>query len=115
MIKDIENLDQFYDTKVLAIPSTTKSKKPTVSFKSTPTIFNPKVFKAKYSTGKIPWGPNGAMIHPRGPDGRRLDDKESESSDGSWYPGRDARPDTPKPETPQQAKAWSQEMWVKPR
>ena len=109
VIKDIENLEQFYDAKVLAICSTTVSEKPTVSFGSTPTIFDPTNFKAKFGTGKIPCGPNGVMMHPHGPDGRRLDDESS--SDGSWFPGRDARPDTPKPLTPRQAKYRTQGMW----
>ena len=112
VIKDIENLEQFYDARVLAICSTTESKKPTVSFGSTPLIFDPKVFKAKFGTGKIPMGPNGEMIHPRGPDGRRLDD-ESESSEGSYL--YHERTDTPDPETIQQAKARLREMWVKPK
>ncbi len=69
VIKDIENLEQFYDTRVLAIFSTTNSNKPTVTFESEPSIFDPKVFKAKFGTGKLPMGQNGEMIHPRGPDG----------------------------------------------
>jgi len=78
VIKDIKNLEQFYDAKVLAIRSTPVSEKPTVSFGSKPT-----------------------MMHPRGPDGRRLDD-ESESSEGSYL--YHDRPDTPEPLTPRQAK-----------
>ena len=93
VIKDIENLDQFYDARVLAICSTTKSKKPTVSFGLVSTM--PEQVKK----------PNTWMYsHP-----------DSESSDGSWFPGWDARPDTPKPETKQQAKARLREMWVEPR
>ena len=38
VIKDIENLEQFYEAKVLAICSTTVSKKPAVSFGSKPTM-----------------------------------------------------------------------------
>ncbi len=87
VIKDIENLEQFYEAKVLAILSTIVSEKPAVSFGSKPT----KPASYMYS-------------HP-----------DSDSSDWSWFPGRDERPDTPKPETPQQAKAWLQEMWVNPR
>ena len=52
------------------------------------------------------------MIHPRGPDGQRLDD-ESESSEGSYL--YHDRPDTPEPETEKQAKAQLREMWVEPR
>ena len=114
VIKDIENLEQFYDARVLAIGSTPVSEKPKVSFEPTLSILDPTEFKAKYGTRKIPWGPNGELMHPRGPDDRRLDD-ESESSDGSWYPERDYRPNTPEPETKQQAKARLREMWVEPK
>ena len=69
VIKDIENIEQFYDARVLAICSTTESVKPKVSFGSTPSILDPMNFKANFGTGKIPWGLNGEMIHPRGPDG----------------------------------------------
>ncbi len=93
VIKDIEDLEQFYDARVLAICSTTESKKPTVSFGLVSMM--PEQVKK----------PNNWMYsHP-----------DSESSDGSWFPGRDARPDTPEPETEQQAKARLWEMWVKPR
>jgi NAD(P)-dependent dehydrogenase (short-subunit alcohol dehydrogenase family) len=98
-IKDIKDLEQFYDANVLAIRLRPVSEKPSVSFESTKSIFDPANLKAKFGTGKIPCGPNGVIMHPRGPDGQRLDDK-SESSDGSWFPGRDARPDTPEPLTP---------------
>ena len=84
-IKDIKNLERFYDAKVLDICSTPVSKKPSVSFGSKPKI-----------------------LHPRGPDGRRLDDK-SESSEGSYL--YHDRPDTPKPLTPQQAECRTQGMW----
>ena len=114
VIKDIENLEQFYDASVLAICSKPVSEKLSVTFETEPSIFNPANFKAKYGTRKIPCGPNGELAHPVGPDGQRLDG-ESESSDGSWYPERNYRPDTPEPETEQQAKARLQEMWVKPR
>ncbi len=69
VIKDIENLEQFYDAKVLAICSKPVSEKPAVTFETEPSIFDPKVFKAKFGTGKLPMGQNGEMIHPRGPDG----------------------------------------------
>ena len=36
---------------------------------------------------------------------------DSKSLDGSWFPGCDHVPDTPKPETPWQAKIWMQGMW----
>jgi hypothetical protein len=114
VIKDIENLEQFYDARVLAVCSKPVSEKPSVTFETEPSIFDPANFKAKYSTGKIPCGPNGELAHPVGPDGRRLDG-ESESSDGSWYPEQNYRPDTPEPETEQQAKARLREMWVEPK
>ena len=94
VIKEIENLEQFFDAKVLAAGS----------------IFDPVVFKAKYGTRKLPWGPNGTLMHPRGPDGSRLDG-ESNSSDGSWFPGHDDVPDTPVPDTPEQAKRKAATMW----
>jgi hypothetical protein len=88
VIKDIKNLEQFYDAKVLAIRSTTVSEKPTVSFGQAPTLPKPK-----------PIGPYG----------------DSSQSDGSWFPGRDYRPDTPEPETEQQKKARLRETYVQPK
>ncbi len=108
VIKDIKNLEQFYDASILAICSKPVSEKPSVTFETEPSIFNPANFKAKYGTGKIPWGPNGELVHPVGPDGRRLDGK-NESSDGSyWYYDR---PDTPEPKTPWQAELRLRGMW----
>ena len=69
MIIDIENLEQFYDAKVLAICSKPVSKKPSVTFETELSIFDPKNFKAKFGTGKHPMGPNGEMMHPLDPDG----------------------------------------------
>ncbi len=69
VIKDIKNLEQFYVASVLAICSKPMSKKPSVTFKTEPSIFDPANFKAKYGTGKIPWGPKGELMHPVGPDG----------------------------------------------
>ena len=40
---------------------------------------------------------------------------DEESSDGSWFPGRDYRPDTPEPKTEQQKKARLREMYVEPK
>ena len=94
VIKDIENLEQYYEAKVLAAGS----------------IFDPAVFKVRYGTGKLPVGPNGTLMHPRGPDGSRLDG-ESDNSDGSWFPGRDDVPDTPVPDTSEQAKRKAATMW----
>ncbi len=88
MIKDIEDLEQFYDARVLAICSKPASDKPTVSFGQAPTLPKPK-----------PIGPYGDSIE----------------SDGSWFPGRDYRPDTPEPETEQQKKARLREMYVEPK
>ena len=65
VIREIENLEKYYGTKVLVSGN----------------IFDPRYFKAKFGTGKIPWGPKGKKVHPRGPDGSRLDGK-SDSSDG---------------------------------
>jgi hypothetical protein len=112
VIKDIKNLEQFYDASVLAICSKPVSEKPSVTFESEPLIFDPANFKAKYVTGKIPWGLKGELVHPVGPDGSRLDGK-SNSSDGSYL--YHDRPDTPKPETEQQVKARLREMWVEPK
>ena len=93
VIKDIENLEKFYDARVLAICSTTEYKKTTVSFG--PVLTMPEKVKK--------------------PDTPMYGFPNDDSLDGSWYPGRDARPDTPEPEIPQQAKARLREMWVKPR
>ena len=84
VIKDIENLEQFYDARVLAVCSKPVSEKPTVSFGPAPTSPKPK-----------PIGPYG----------------DSSESDGSWFPGRDSRPDTPEPETPRQAECRMRGMW----
>ena len=114
VIKDIEDLEQFYDARVLAICSKPVSKKPSVTFDPEPSIFDPVNFKAKYGTAKIPCGPNRELAHPVGPDGTRLDG-ESESSDDDgicFYP---SRPDTPEPETEQQKKARLREMYVEPK
>ncbi len=93
VIKDIKNLEQFYDARVLAICSTTDSEKPTVSF-----------------------GPVSMMPEQvKKPDTWMYSHPDSKSLDGSWFPGRDDRPDTPEPETEQQAKAWLREMWVEPK
>ena len=83
VIKDIENLEQFHDAKVLAISSTVVSKKPAVSFGSTPSKTKP--VDTMYSN--------------------------SSESDGSWYPGKNYVPDTPEPETPRQAKCRMWCMW----
>jgi hypothetical protein len=84
VIKDIENLEQLYDAKVLAICSTTVSKKPAVSFGSKPNMPEQK-----------PIGPYG----------------DSSESDWSWYPEKGYRPDNPEPKTPRQAKLWLRGMW----
>ena len=67
VIKEIENLEKFYEAKALAGGN----------------FLNPRLFKAMFGTGKIPWGPKGVMMHPIGPYGTRLDG-ESKSSNGSW-------------------------------
>jgi len=91
VIKDIEDLEQFYDARVLAICSTTESKKPTVSF------------------GLVSMMPEQV----KKPDTWIYSHPDSKSSDWSYcyYD----RLDTPEPETIQQTKARSREMWVEPR
>ena len=81
VIKDIENLEQFYEAKVLAISSGNVPKTASVNFGSKP----------------VPLDSKGQKLHPRGPDGSRLDD-ESESSWGSYL--YYDRPDTPVADTP---------------
>ena len=76
VIKEIENLEHFYYAKVPAAGSKVDSKTSLVHFGSKP----------------VPLGPNGRKLHPRGPDGQRLDD-ETSSSDGSYV--YYDRPDTP--------------------
>jgi hypothetical protein len=76
VIKDIENLEQFYEAKVLAIGSRNVPETASVHFGSKP----------------VPLDSKGRKLHPRGPDGSRLDD-ESESSWGSYL--YYDRPDTP--------------------
>ena len=88
VIKDIENLDQFYNARVLAVCSQPVSEKPTVSFGPAPTFPKPKSI-----------GPYG----------------DSSKSDGSWVPGKIYRPDTPEPETKQKKKARLREMYVEPK
>ena len=82
MVKEIKNLEKYYEVKVLTGDNT----------------FDPKLFRAKYGTRKLPWGPKSTMMHPVGPDGSRLDG-ESDSSDGS-YLYKDDRPDTPLTDIP---------------
>jgi hypothetical protein len=61
VIKEIKNLERFYEAKVLAAGST----------------FDPAVFKVRFGTGKLPAGPNGTPMHPHGPDGTRLDSESN--------------------------------------
>ena len=82
VIKDIKNLERFYEAKVLAIGSKNESETTSVHFGSKPT--QPKE--------KKPW-------HPKYVYGRTASDSSS-NSDGSWYPERDYRPDTPLTDTP---------------
>ncbi len=98
VIREIENLEKFYKAKVLAAGN----------------LLDPRLFKAQFGTSKIPWGPKGVMMHPCGPDGSRLDGK-SNSSDRSWYPRRDARPDTPLADTPKSEATEDRKIrWVPP-
>ena len=80
VIKDIENLEQFYEAKVLAIGSGNVPATTSGHFGSQPT--KPKE--------KKPWHPNKY--------GQTASDS-SYSSDGSWFPGRDDAPDTPEADT----------------
>jgi hypothetical protein len=89
VVKDIKNLEQFYDAKVLAICSTNMSEKPAVSFGSELTMPKQEQKPACPMYG-----------YP-----------DSKSLDGSCFPGRDHMPDTPEPKTPWQAKIRMQGMW----
>ena len=82
VIKDIENLEKFYESKVLAIGSKSVSASPAFHFGSKPT--KPKE--------KKPWYPK--YIY-----GRTASDSSSSSDDRSWFPERDEVPDTPMPKT----------------
>ena len=81
VIKEIKNLEQFYEAKVLAAGS----------------IFNSKTYLVRFGSKPVPLGPNGQKLHPHGPDGRRLDD-ETSSSDGIYL--YYDRPATPMADTP---------------
>ena len=96
MIKEIKNLEQFYEAKVLAAGS----------------IFDPKICKVRFGSKPVPLDPNGQKLHPRGPDGSRMDGENS-SSDGSYvYYGR---PDTPMANTPNsKADNDMKSRWVPP-
>jgi len=83
VIKDIKNLEQFYDAKVLAICSTIVSKKPAVSFGSKLTMPKQKPVDNMYG--------------------------DSSESEGSYL--YQDRPNTPKPKTPRQAKIRLRGMW----
>jgi hypothetical protein len=76
VIEEIENLEQFYESKVLDAGS----------------IFDPKVYKVRFGSRPVPLDANGQKLHPRGSDGSRMNGK-SESSDGSYRYYE--RPDTP--------------------
>ncbi len=90
VIKDIENLEQFYDAKVLAIGSKNVSKKPAVSFKTKLTMPKQEQKPAYYIYG---------------------DTDPNDSDNRSFYPGRNDVPDTPLPKTPRQAKIQMRGMW----
>ena len=65
-----------------------------------------------FGSKPVPLGPNGQKLHPRGPDGRRLDD-ETSSSDGSYRYYE--RPDTPMADTPNsKAEDDMKSRWVPP-
>ena len=90
MIKDIENLEQFYDAKVLAIGSKYVSKT-TVHFGSKPT--KPQEKKPQ----QLPYMYGNTS--------------SDESDNRSFLPGRNDVPDTPFSKTPRQAKIRMQGMW----
>ena len=96
VIKEIENLEQFYEAKVLASDS----------------IFDPVVYKVRFGSRPVPLDSEGQKVHPRGPDGSRMDG-ESNSSDGSYrYYGR---PDIPVANTPNSiAEDDMKSRWVPP-
>jgi hypothetical protein len=98
VIKDIENLEQFFDATVLAIGSKRKSEKLSVQFGSEPTKGKAKKLK--------PWQEHGEPYI--------YGFTSSDDTDGSWYPGRDDKPDTPEPDTPKQAKFKAATMWGNP-
>jgi hypothetical protein len=97
VIRDIENLEQFYEAKVLAISSGDKPETRPVHFGSEPT--QPKE--------KKPW-------HLKYLYGQTASDSSS-SSNGSWFPGRDVVPDTPPAAIPNsKAKEKMKSRWVPP-
>jgi hypothetical protein len=99
VIKDIENLEQFFDAKVLAIGSKRKSETTAVHFGSKPTKDKAKKMK--------PWQVRGEPY--------MYGDTSSDDTDGSWFPGRDDVPDTPVPNTPEQAELKAATMWGNPK
>jgi hypothetical protein len=99
VIKDIENLEQFFDAKVLAIGSKRKSETSSVHFGSEPTKGKAKKLK--------PWQERGEPYI--------YGFTSSDDTDGSWYPGRDDKPDTPEPDTPKQAERKAATMWGNPK
>jgi hypothetical protein len=97
VIKDIENLEKFYESKVLAIGSRSVSASPAVHFGSKPT--KPKE--------KNPW-------HPKYIYGRMASDSSSSSDDGSWFPERDEVPNTPMPKTARETDVQMRGRWGPP-
>jgi hypothetical protein len=98
VIKDIENLEQYFDARVLAIGSKGKSEITEVHSGS-----EPKKMKAKKLK---PWQERGEPYI--------YGFTSSDDSDGSWYPGRNARPNTPLADTPKQAEVKMRSMWGNP-
>ena len=100
MIKEIENLEKFYEAKILAVSSKDVSSTLSVHFGSKPTQPNQ----------KKPW-------HPKYVYGQMASDSSS-ISDGSKYPGRDYMPDThptPKADIPNStAEDDMKSRWVPP-
>jgi hypothetical protein len=96
VIKDIENLEHFYDAKVLAIGSKRKSETSSVHFGSEPTKDKAKKMK--------PWQVRGEPYI--------YGDTSSDDTNRSYL--YIERPDTPMPNTPKQAKFKAATMWGNP-
>ena len=97
VIRDIENLEQFYEAKVLVISSGDKPETMSVHFGSKPTQPNE----------KRPWHPKYLYVQTAS--------DSSSISDGSWFPGHDDVPDTPPAAIPNsKAKEKMKSRWVPP-
>ena len=93
VIRDVKNLEQFYDAKVLAINSKHVSEITAVHFGSKPTKPIERTPQQQYMYGNT---------------------SSDDSDDGSFIPGLNDVPDTPLPKTPRQAKIRMRGMWGNP-